>query len=326
MRRPLITCAIIFTTTLLSACGGGGSSSNAPAQGSLTIAVTDAPVDGVTGVTVEFTGITVKPKTGSQLTFEFDEPAQIDLATLTEDNTATLLNGQTLPAGEYNWVRLDVNADCDTTFDSFVDEDTGGMVELSVPSARGLQLSSGFVITANQNTSFVIDWDLRKGLVDPQNYPQNDPQGSSCYKLKPSLRIIDLTEYGSIAGSVDPALIDATGCTSDPNTEAGNVVYVYEGADVVPDDIDAIDATEDPDTDPEPVTTANVRFNAETSTYDYMAAFLSPGSYTAAFTCQGQDDVIPDEDMPSLEDNNVIEFIGAQNVEVVDGETAMADF
>jgi hypothetical protein len=120
-----------------------------------------------------------------------------------------------------------------------------------------------------------------------------------------------MTEYGTIAGSVDPLLIDASGCTSDPNTEAGNVVYVYEGAAVKPDDIDNID--------PEPVTTANVRFNAETSTYDYMAVFLSAGSYTAAFTCQGQNDVIPDEDMPGLVVDNAIGFALGQDVEADGG-------
>ena len=300
--------ALVLASMLLTACGGSGSSS--PAQGTLSVQITDAPVDGVIGVTVEFTGITVKPQNGSQLGFVFDAPTSFDLATLTQDNTAMLLNDQTLPAGEYNWIRLDVNADCDTEFDSFVDEDSGGMVELRVPSASGLQLGNGFVVTANQNTSFVIDWDLRLGL--------NDPVGSSCYKLKPSLRIIDMTEHGAIAGTVDPSLISDPSCTSDPNTEAGNVVYVYEGAGVVPDDID--------DIDPEPVTTANVRMDSMTGNYEYVAAFLSPGLYTAAFTCQGQDDAIPDPEMPGLDVDDAIVFTAGQDVEVLDGQTTTLDF
>jgi hypothetical protein len=75
MRGPLRTCAIVLATTLLSACGDGGSSRD-PTQGSLTIAVTDAPVDGVTGVTVEFTGITVKPRNGTQLEFGLIRPCR----------------------------------------------------------------------------------------------------------------------------------------------------------------------------------------------------------------------------------------------------------
>lgn len=299
---------LLSTALFLGACGGG--SSSGPGQGTLSIQLTDAPVDGVTNVTVEFAGITVNPNDGPHIDFTFDTPVAVDLAALTEDNTEILLNGEILPAGEYNWIRLNVNADCDTVFDSFVSVDTGGDVELRVPSARGLQLGNGFVITANQNTSFVIDWDLRMGLVDPQ--------GSSCFKLRPSLRIIDMTQHGSIAGTVDPSLISDPACTSDPNTEAGNVVYVYEGSDVVPDDID--------DNDPEPVTTANVRFDSNSGNYEYMAAFLSPGPYTAAFTCQGQDDIIPDDENPQLDADDDISFTPGMNVEVVDGQTATVNF
>jgi hypothetical protein len=306
--------AFALAGVAMSACGGGGGSS-APAalgQGTLSVAMTDAPVDDVTELHIEFDGVVVKPKNGAQLEFPFTTPVTLDLAMLTEDNTATLLNGEVLPAGEYNWIRLDVNADCDTVMDSFVRDQAGGQVELRVPSARGLQLSSGFVITANQNTSFVIDWDLRKGL--------NNPQGSSCYKLKPSLRIVDMTAYGSIEGTVSDTVFGeaALACTSDINTGAGNVVYVYEGLDVTPDDID--------DVDPEPVTTANVRWDAQSETYRYMAAFLSPGDYTVALTCQGTDDQIPDPDMPELDADDAVVFTAGTNVTVAHGVTAQVNF
>ena len=155
----------------------------------------------------------------------------------------------------------------------------------------------------------MIDWDLRSGLTDPVGV-------ESCYKLKPSLRVIDMTEHGSIAGTVDSTLIDAEGCTADVTTLAGNVVYIYEG-DVVPDDIDA--------NDPDPITTTNVTFN-EVDGYRYQAAFLSPGTYTAAFTCQGQDDEIPDDANPELDTDEEIVFVGAATVEVVDGQEATVDF
>ena len=290
-------------TTLLSACGGGGGG-NGTANGTLSVQITDASVDGVSGVHVQFDGITVKPRDGSQLQFPFSAKT-IDLKALDGDNTETLINNQTLPAGEYNWIRLDVNADCDGEWDSFVDQVGGGQIELRVPSARGLQLGNGFVITDNQNTSFVIDWNLRMGLTDPV--------GSDCYKLKPSLRIVDMTQHGTIAGTIDSSLIGG-----DVNTLAGNVVYIYEGAGVVPDDIDGID--------PDPVTTADVKFNAETGNYEYMAAFLSPMDYTVAFTADGQNDVIPDPDMPEIAADEVITFTPGQTTTVVDGQTSTVSF
>ncbi|MBV1905723.1 MAG: DUF4382 domain-containing protein [Pseudomonadales bacterium] len=319
---PPFAIVLLSTFLIIGGCGGSSSSSGVN-EGTLSLQITDAPVDGVLAVNVEFSGITVKPKNGEQIAFVYDEPKPIDLLSLNEGNTATLLNGQTLPAGEYNWVRLDVNADCDGNFSSSV-VDGQGPIELEVSSARGLQLSSGFVITANQDTSFVIDWNLRLGLTNPG--------GSECYKLKPSLRITDLTEHGTIAGSVDPLLINDESCTSDVNTQAGNVVYIFEGADVEPDDIDDVeidessDGVEATDTDPDPVTTANVLYNAQSGSYEYMAAFLSPGDYTAAFTCQGQDDSIPDEELLDDDANDEIVFSAVSNTLVVNGETSEVNF
>ena len=127
-----------------------------------------------------------------------------------------------------------------------------------------------------------------------------------------------MTTYGSVAGTVDPQLISAAECSSDVNTEAGNVVYIYAGADVIPDDIDDIDA--------DPLVTATVRYDSATDSYAYMAAFLSPGDYIAAFTCQGRDDAVPDEDAAELVVDNEIVFTTGVNVTVVDGETVTASF
>lgn len=297
---------IALSAFIVYGCGGSGSDFNG-GTGTLSVQITDATVDGVTETVVEFTGITVKPRNGGQLEFPFDDPMTIDLKTLTNINTELLLDEQVLPAGEYNWIRLAVNAECDSMLDSYVMTNSGGQVELRVPSGdtSGLQLGNGFVVTANQSTNLVIDWDLRMGLTHPQ--------GSSCYKLRPSLRIVDFAEHGSIAGTVDATLIDGD-CSSDPNTGAGNVVYVFEGADINPDDIDG--------NAPDPVTTANVSLEDGR----YMAAFLEPGPYTVAFTCQGGDDAVPDDDMPELDTDDAIEFTAGQNVEVVNGETATVDF
>lgn len=94
----------------LSACGGGaGNSSTANQNGALSIALTDAPVDGATKVVVKFTAIEVKPQGGNALTFDIPDRS-IDLLTLAGGGSTTILDGQTLPAGNYEWVRLLVAA------------------------------------------------------------------------------------------------------------------------------------------------------------------------------------------------------------------------
>jgi hypothetical protein len=296
-----------LTIILLSACGGGGSDSEV---GTVNIAVTDASVDNVAEVWVEFDAITLKPKNGPQLFFQYDTPKSIDLKDLTNGKIELLLDEQ-VPAGDYIWMKLDVNAEFDGIYDSYVVEDGGGRIELRVPPDR-LKLGHDFTVLSGGTTAFVIDWNLRMGLTDPV--------GQDGYKLQPSLRITDMTEYGTIAGTVDPNLMlpVMVNCTNDLNTGDGNVVYVYEGFDVIPDDADNIAA--------EPLTTADVRLNIDTGFQEYMAPFLAPGEYTVAFTCHGRDDVMPDPENPQLAVDDPIDFTLGQNATIVDGQTTPIDF
>lgn len=299
--------ALSLGCAVLAGCGGGGSSSNTgDATGTLSLDITDAPVDNVAEVWVQFTGVRIKPRDGEAIEFAFDSPLNIDLLTLTGENSTSLLNNESVPAGEYAWIALDVNAQFDTVYDSFVTLDGGGEVELQVPSGsqQGLRLVSGFTVTANQNSNFMIDWDLRKGLTDPQGQPG--------MFLRPALRIVDMTEHGTIAGTVEDALVMDDTCANDLADDRGNLVYVYEGADVDPMDIDG--------SDPDPLTTGSVAVDdTAAGAYTYSIPFLSPGEYTVAFTCQGLDD-----DPDRLDD--LLVFVQPQTAEVTNGEEAIVDF
>src|SRR5690606_29821277 len=90
------------------------------------------------------------------------------------------------------------------------------------------------------------------------------------------------------------------------------VVYVFAGAEVTPDDVDALE------TDVDPVTAAPVEQDMDSVEYRYTAAFLPPGDYTVSFTCDaGQDD-------PDAEDT--LSFSGTQTVAVTGGDTTEANF
>ncbi|MDH4023712.1 MAG: DUF4382 domain-containing protein, partial [Gammaproteobacteria bacterium] len=245
MTSTHIKTAGVLPAILLVACGGGGGGGGG-GTGTVSLAITDASVDGVDQVWVQFQSIELKPKNGSAITFDFDTPLSVDLKTLTGDNTEVLLNNEEVPAGEYNWIRLIVNADFDDVFDSYVMTDVGEQVEIRVPSGE-LKLVSGFTVVRGGEASFVIDWNLRMGLTRPP--------GQAGYLLKPAHRIIDMQDYGGIEGTVDTELITNESCTSDMNTGEGNEVYVFAGTGVTPDDVD--------DVDPEPVTTARVMLNQD---------------------------------------------------------------
>jgi hypothetical protein len=103
---------------------------------------------------------------------------------------------------------------------------------------------------------------------------------------------------GSIRGVVNKKLLSDSSCTG------GNAVYVFEGRNVKPDDIDGIGA--------DPADYVIVKFDNVSGQYQYRTALLRAGDYTLAFTCQAGDDN-PDAD-------NYITFSGIRNVTVVSGQ------
>jgi hypothetical protein len=273
-----------------------GCSNDGPDTGLLTLAVTDAPVDGATAVVVEFTGLEVKPAGGDAISFDYDVPRSIDLLALSGEDSEVLLDGAEVPAGRYDWVRLKVNAEEDGVADSYIDLKDGSRHELEVPSGAetGLKLHNGFNVPAGGAASFTMDFDLRKSVHEPMD-------AADSYKLRPTLRIVDNTQVGAIGGTVAAALV-TTGCSP--------AVYVFEGSGVTPDDVDGLV--------PDPVTTAVVALDANSGQYVYTVGFLLPGAYTVAFTCAAAGD------NPATDD--AIAFSGTQAATVTAGQTTAITF
>ncbi|MDZ7787404.1 MAG: DUF4382 domain-containing protein [Halofilum sp. (in: g-proteobacteria)] len=75
-RNTLRAGLVLAGSAALVACGGGSSGDG---SGSLSLGVTDAPVDSAQNVFVEFSSVTLKPAEGEPFTIDFEEPKQIDL-------------------------------------------------------------------------------------------------------------------------------------------------------------------------------------------------------------------------------------------------------
>lgn len=299
--RYVLPLALLALGACSSGSSGGGDgrrdlTARNSGYGTLSIGLIDAAITDVTEIWVEIAQVNVKPEDGQVLEFPLDPPLQVDLLTLDADNSEMLLDEEVVPAGHYNWIELELNADFDGMLDSYVVTTTGGMEEvelqqeeLRVPSGS-VRLVSGFTVTADQETSFLIDWDMRRGLVNPPGQPG--------FMLRPAFRIIDMTEFGTLSGTVATATItDDMACADDDaDLDVGNAVYVFAGLDVEPDDIDGAD--------PEPVATITVSPN-EMGDYVY-ATILSPGDYTVTFTCQsGLDDPEADDTVAFADPVNV---------------------
>lgn len=285
-----------MATALLSACGGGSSSGSS--TGTLNLSITDAPVDYADHVWVKFTGVEINAANGERVTITYDTPRQIDLLALTGGVAEVIVDNEVLPAGQVQWIRLLVNASegGDPADDSHIVID-GVPYELRIPSGaeRGLQLNRPITIPADGVATFTIDFDLRKSVHE---------RSGMIYNLRPTLRLIDNSTDGALSGTVSAAALTAAGCASGDRA----AVYVFEGT-AVPDDVDG--------TDPDPVSTALVDWEAGDTTY--TVAFLNAGDYTAAFTCDaGLDNPIADD--------AAVGFTGTAPVTVVAGQTTTRDF
>lgn len=274
-------------TLMLSACGSGDTASSSSSTGSLSLNITDAPVDMAQSVVVEFSGVELKPAEGKAITFDFTErcdadPAscQIDLLALNGGISAQLLADETVPAGKYNWLRLMVKAE-DNVTDSYIMVD-GHQHDLSIPSSAqtGLKLNRSFVVAADGESNFTIDFDLRKSV---------HKTGKGEYILRPTLRMVDHAAMGSLSGSIDSNLIATGDCTT------GAAVYVFPADTTeVPDDEDG----EAEDSGPDPITSTLVDADGA---YNYKVSFLSAGDYLIAFTCDADlDDAEVDDDIATV--------------------------
>lgn len=295
----------ITAATLLIVFLGACSSSSDEPTARMTLNLTDAPVDTAQAVVVEFNSVALRPKGGEEIVFDFnDQPKSIDLLKLQGMTSQPLLDNVEIPAGEYTRITLGVNAEFDDVLDSYITTSDGHSYELKVPSGsqNGLRLNSSFTVAENSNGIdvtddgvYTIDFNLRKSVINPQG--QFSPNGDPGYFLKPVLRFVQNNEAGSIKGVVDEGLLTGVNC-SDNDPLTGNAIYVFEGANVVADDIDGLDA--------EPLTTALIM---DDDTNAYEVGYLDQGTYTVAFTCAADLDVDDSDD--------AIVFDVVDNVEVI---------
>ena len=288
----------------LTGCGDGTATGDPSPTGTLNVSVTDAPVDTADNVFVEFNGVEIKPANGKSITFDFTErctidPAscQIDLLSLNNGTSQSILDGETVLSGSYNWMRLLVKAEPNVK-DSYI-VINGQEYELRIPGGAesGLKLNRGFVVPAGGESSFTIDFDLRKSV--------HNPVGKDDYILRPTLRIVDNAETGTLSGNVDSNFFAGGTCTG--------AIYVFPAG--------TVDAPDDEDGDgfgPDPITSALV---ADDGVYNYKVGFLSEGDYLIAFSC----DALADD--PNVDnDNATVSFLSMATVTITANSNKVYNF
>lgn len=306
--KPLFAATLIACACSLTACGGGGGGST-QATGQVGMSMTDAPSDNLTQVHVTITGVALKPANGDIQQFTFDHPLVIDnLLDLQGGKATVLLPEKTVPAGHYDWIRFYVESGPNN---SYVVDSSSNQYPLYVPGqqnapagkSRFVQLVSGFNVPAGGKANFTIDTDLRRAIVHPS--------GANYYLIRPAMRLLDDSQVGTISGTV----ADSLTCADGNGGFTGDDVYLYTGSNATPGDV-YVDDNGEPLDDTNPVTTAGITQQSNGS-FTYKIAYVAPGDYTVAFTCDGA------TDDPSTKDS--LNFTSRTNVTVTANSTATAD-
>ncbi|TVP52989.1 MAG: DUF4382 domain-containing protein [Halomonadaceae bacterium] len=297
--KPL---TVAIMATALAGCLSSGSSSDG--TGTLSLDVTDAPVDNLSEVWITFTGVTLKPAGSGQIRIDFDEPKTLNLLDLTRGNSASLLENHEVPAGAYNFIRLHLSPNESFPDMYVVEKSSEGTPSLTVPSGQ-LRLVSGFTVPQGGSANFTIDFDMRKAIVNPAAQQQN-------YKLRPALRLINNVEVGAVAGDVFQELAVAR---CEEATDYAGLVYVYEGAGRTPVSFYMDEEGEDL-REEQPLMAVNVEMLGSDSDYSYKAAFLKEGDYTIAYTC--------DED--DMAEDDALDFTAPRTVTIEANTTRQEDF
>ena len=300
--NPNIKLATAAAVLTLAGCGGGSSGNSSGGSGTVSIGLSDAPVDDVKEVTVEVDSITLKMTgakdividrfTSDQLGIVDADTFQINLLDYQGSAQAIVIDQLQLPAGKYSDLRLkildeDINK-------SYVTELDDTRKELKVPSEE-LKLG-GFTIDAGSVQTFTIDFNLRHALV----YRTVGTGGS--YILKPqSVDLVENASAAELSGTIDSSLFNSvTPCDAKAEPTAGNVVYLYSGHSLnessLADVYDAeLSATTIPDGAIAPYSSKSpVQQDAGGWKYDF--GYLPAGDYTLVFSCDAASDSPEDYD------------------------------
>lgn len=205
----------------LAACGGGGDGGSAAAEnGTLRLALTDAPSCGYDAVNITVQKVRVhQSSTANEADAGWSEvvlsPARkINLLNLTNGVLDEL--GQTpLPAGKYTQLRMILADNTGNTMANSVVPTGSSEVALKTPSGQqsGVKANIDIDVAANKLADFVLDFDACKSIVTAGNSGQ--------YLLKPVVSVIP-RYISAVSGFVDASL--ANGNTTVSLQQGGVVI------------------------------------------------------------------------------------------------------
>ena len=322
----LSTMMPVFGLSLVAACGGGGGSAAPatgsaelplPGTGSLTLALTDGPMQAVQELTVHVDALELHHADGRTMRLEpLGGPASIDVAALQNGQLHDLLDRAQVPAGHYRGVDIVIDPDR-----SHVDFADGSQHPMTFAWADGIRVAAPFDVGPGAHAEYVIDFDLRQGLQ--MHHGAGGHMGGGMgdyYELHSATRMIDTSTAGGLVGAVDASLVNINNAACD-SALGQNQAYLLPASATEPDDIAEVET----DGRPGPLVTDRVELHPGVGEYRYHFAFLAAGSYRVAFTCAGEWDESSDNDYPSDPDGRFGFQAFSEPVDVIAGEVTVLD-
>ncbi len=185
--------ALFFAASvLLVGCGTGSNSGS----GSMTVEMTDAPIDSADAVNVFIERVEVNKEGSAEGWVTLNEPQQeYDLLELTNGAT-TVIGSSELEAGTYQQIRLILSQDGHSV------EVDGKVHDMMVPSGpqTGVKLNINAEIQEDIEYVLLLDFDASRSVVEAG---QNNPEVK--YLLKPVISAKEKAITGNIEGTVNPA-------------------------------------------------------------------------------------------------------------------------
>ncbi|MEP4890450.1 MAG: DUF4382 domain-containing protein [Aliiglaciecola sp.] len=307
--KPLQS-SLLCLLVALSACGGNDDGLPLfvdpidTQQPTFSLAVSDAPVDGLSDVILCFSSITLTGESDDLVMQVGDADFGITANDLCLDDTGnivpnavginlleykgseflSLVNDYTIEAGHYAQINLGM-----TDGSYAVDKLDYSKTPIRVPSNE-IELN-GFSAVENTDVGFTVEFDLRKALTAPE--------GQTGYILQSDgIRIVNNQQAGDINGLVSETLLINNLC--EPLADIhGNpaAVYLYQGTQL---DIDTL-ADNDGSEGVAPYASSTVYFDSSQTLYPFEIGFVPFGSYTVALSCNISDDPEMDDEVSFLD-------------------------
>ncbi len=268
-------------------------------EGAVSFDISATPPEDVESAILRIQTLRLTREDGTTQDIDLDD-LEIDAVNLSRGRTRGLISSEELTTGSYTRATLLLEAESDT-LDSYLVFNDGSEVSLTLNAGSSLAAATDFSIKEDDDTSMTLHLDLRSSLL-------LDSSSAGDRIIYPRMRLIEDTEAGTISGNVEDELLSESGCDDDNDPSLGRVVYVFSGADIVPEEIDG--------SLPDPLTTALV--SRDTVNADYVAAFLPAGDYTVALTCNA------DLDDPLRFDG--ITFVASDTASVSAGQSTTLNF